>query len=79
MLKSCNIDRYSVDVEEGEIPLGCVIKAMANTANRDDFSVKCVSQLSGTLNLNQNESLVSHIINITHVDDHFAVSKYITC
>ena len=60
-------------VEEGEISIGCVIKAMANTANRDDFSVKCVSQLSSSLNLNPNECLVSHIIKISHVDDDFVV------
>ena len=67
------LSSYSVESAAG-IPLGCIIRALPDSANREDFSVESIDQLTGILSLTGSDELVGNIIKITHAQDDFKVA-----
>ena len=57
-----------------DVPVGCVIRSLPGSMTRDRIEVERVEQLSGVLTLNDNEELVSHIIQV-HFDKDIEVRR----
>lgn len=56
--------RYNVEGGKLASGIGCIVRALDDVLKRDDVDCRCVDQLSGILTLDDNEELISNIIEL---------------
>ena len=60
--------RYSVDPGDIDIPVGCVVRAMPGSVDREMVRVDIVDQSTRVFHLADHEELVSHIVSVQYRD-----------
>ena len=67
--KQCSFRcRYSVDPGDIDIPVGCVVRAMPGSVDREMVRVDIVDQSTRVFHLADHEELVSHIVSLQYRD-----------